>query len=113
MFVQVTWVPHMWLRAMSPAKLRHFLDKGPSLDLVTDESLAAKGDEIAEPTIARVMEEDDRVHGRKSFTHHPKTGELEDNGPEPDVNAESSIPVAWKVNRPSCICCWPKSAVDR
>ena len=100
-------MPHKWLLAMSPMKLKHFLDKGPSLDLITDESLAAKGDDIAEPTISRVMEEDDRVHGQKRSTHQLTTGKLEDDGPAPDLNGEASIPVAWKVKRPSCIFCWP------
>lgn len=99
--IQAIWVPHAWLLAVLSAgasKLKYFLEAGPVLDLITDETLAAKGDDIAEPTIARVMEDDDRVHGQKSSTHHHSTaGEWAGHGPAPDVNAEASIPDAWRV----------------
>ncbi len=98
LLLQVAWVPHAWLIPMVHQKLKNFLEKGPSLDLVTDETLAAKGDDMVEPNIARVMEEDDRVHGQKTSTHHATAGEWEGHGPAPDVNAESSIPMAWRVS---------------
>ncbi len=85
---------------MSSQKLRFFLERGPSLDLVTDEALAARGDELSEPTIARVMEEDDRVHGQKT-SHHAHGAEWAGQGPAPDMNAEAAIPMAWRVSR-SC-----------
>ncbi|ORY30527.1 SNF2 family N-terminal domain-domain-containing protein [Naematelia encephala] len=96
-FRHVTWVPHSWLQILSPTRLRHFLEKGPSLDLVTDETLAARGDDMIQPTIARITEEDDLVKGRKGRGHHTIKDEWEGHGPPPDVNAESSIPVEWKT----------------
>ena len=97
---QITWVPHAWLLANSGAKLKNFLEKGPTLDLITDESLRALGDDVEQPTIARVMEEDDRVHGQKSSAHHSAAEERgwEGHGPAPDVNAETAIPLAWSVS---------------
>jgi hypothetical protein len=106
--LQVTWVPHAWLLAQTAQKLKHFLEKGPSLDLVTDETLAARGDDIPQPTIVRVMEEDDRVRGEKGHTHHPHVhepgqegkDEWRGGGPAPDAMAESGIPIAWSVRLP-------------
>ena len=90
-------MPHVWLLATSAAKLRNFLDKGPALNFVTDETLAAKGDEMDRPTIANVMEEDDRIHGEKGRSHHPTAGEWEGHGPAPDANATANITIAWSV----------------
>lgn len=96
--VQATWVPHPWLLANAPAKLKNFIIKGPSLDLVTDETLAARGDDMAAPTIANLMHEADKTP--RSPTHHKHgsaSGGHIGGGPPPDVDAENSIPVAWKV----------------
>jgi hypothetical protein len=94
---KVTWVPHAWLLACAQQRLRNFLEKGPMLDLITDGTLAARGDDIAEPTIARVLEEDDKIHGMEGKTHHAH-GQWEGHGPAPDVNAEASIPSEWSVS---------------
>ena len=86
--------------AASPQKLRNFLEKGPSLDLITDETLAARGDDMEAPTIARIMEEDDRVHGTQHERHSGRqtaADEWEGTGPPPDVNGYASIPTEWKV----------------
>ena len=79
-------------------KLRNFLEKGPMLDLITDETLAAKGDEITRPTIANVLDESEDVSRRTGGSKTAKdawTG----HGPPPDVDAENSIPQEWKVSR--------------
>lgn len=87
---------------MAPQRLKNFLIKGPSLDLITDETLAARGDDIADPTIAKVLEEDDQVNGKKSASRHAHAREAENvwkgGGPPPDTNAEASIPVEWSVS---------------
>lgn len=69
------------------------------MEFVTDETLAARGDDIAEPTIARVMEEDDQVQGRGGRGHHRHEVDPQKD-PEIglDVNAESSIPIEWSVS---------------
>lgn len=50
------------------------------------------------PTIADLMKEADG----SSKTDHHRTGDQKDKwkggGPPPDVDAENSIPVAWKVS---------------
>lgn len=71
------------------------------LDLITDETLAAKGDEMEAPTIANVLDEADR-----SNAHHPTGDKAQDDwvagGPAPDVDGASSLPPAWSVSfRPS------------
>ncbi|EIW67468.1 hypothetical protein TREMEDRAFT_40234, partial [Tremella mesenterica DSM 1558] len=96
-FRHATWVPHTWLLTAAPQKLRHFLEKGPSLDLITDETLAAKGDEMEQPTIARVLDEDDKVHGSQVHSHHQPGNEWVGHGPPPDVNGFESIPNEWKT----------------
>jgi hypothetical protein len=102
-------VPHAWLLSQAAQKLRNFLEKGPSLDLVTDETLAARGDDIAQPTIARVLEEDDKVRaGAKLHGHghaHKEEDEWKGGGPPPDANAESGLDVAWSVSRCRCHFC--------
>ena len=94
---QVTWVPHAWLLANSTARLRNFLEKGPSLDLITDETLAAKGDEMEAPTIANVLDEADRANA-----HHHTGDKAKDDwiagGPPPDVDGAGSLPPAWSVS---------------
>lgn len=96
-------MPHAWLLSQAAQKLRNFLEKGPSLDLVTDETLAARGDDITQPTIARVLEEDDKVRaGAKVHGHghaHKEEDEWKGGGPPPDANAESGLDVAWSVSR--------------
>jgi len=94
---QVTWVPHAWILANSPARLKNFLIKGVTLDLITDETLAAKGDEMDAPTIANVLDEADRA----DTTHHTGIKSKDDwvaGGPPPDVDGESSLPSAWSVS---------------
>lgn len=52
---------------------------------------------MAAPTIANIMEEAD---GASKSSHH-RPGDKKDTwrggGPPPDVDADNSIPVAWKV----------------
>jgi hypothetical protein len=100
---QATWVPHAWLLATTGQKLRNFLDKGVQLDLITDESLAAKGDDMEAPTVAKVLDEEDLMNrdgaGRKSKAHHHVEVNVYGRGPPPDVNGESSIPNAWRVSQ--------------
>ncbi|WWC96240.1 hypothetical protein V866_003107 [Kwoniella sp. B9012] len=103
-FRHVTWVPHPWLQVLSSHRLRHFLEKGPNLDLITDETLAAKGDEMAQPTISKLTAEDDQVPGRKSG-HSLEHGsasqegkkEWKGIGPGPEKDAESSLPIEWST----------------
>lgn len=95
---QATWVPHPWLLANSPARLKNFLTKGPSLDLITDETLAARGDEMAAPTIANLMEEADNASKSGPSRGGGPKDSWRGGGPPPDVDAESSIPPAWKVS---------------
>lgn len=93
----MTWVPHPWMQTGAPGKLRHFLEKGPQLNLVTDETLAARGDEMVNPTIANVLDAEEgpsQSHSR----HDHKKNEWEGHGPAPDVNAVSSIPQEWRVS---------------
>jgi hypothetical protein len=98
---QVTWVPHPWLLAAAAPKLRNFLEKGPSLNLITDETLAARGDDMAEPTISNLMQEADAANGGPQASQHTgdkARGAWVAAGPAPDVEAESSIPTAWSVS---------------
>lgn len=96
---QATWVPHPWILANSAPRLKNFLIKGPSLDLVTDETLAARGDDMAAPTIADLMDEADNAGNQAA---HHRNGQSKDAwrgaGPPPDVEAQMSIPPAWKVS---------------
>lgn len=93
---------------MAPQKLRHFLDKGPVLDLITDSTLAAKGDEMTSPTIAKVMSsqqdaEEATVEGQSRSHHHSHAAEGGDevwpgSGPAPDRDAKTGLPIAWSVS---------------
>lgn len=103
--MQATWVPHPWLRALSPQRLRNFLEKGPVLDLVTDETLAAKGDVMDVPTIANVMEQVEAAQGTSK--HAAATMGIEGDrnvwkggGPPPDRKAKEGLPIAWSVSAP-------------
>jgi hypothetical protein len=103
---QVTWVPHQWLLAAASQKLRNFLETGPNLDLITDETLAARGDDMADPTISNLMDEADKSNGGAQHLVH--TGDKGKDawiaaGPAPDVDGTSSIPIAWSV---SCLHRW-------
>ena len=90
-FRHATWVPHNWLKVTAMMKLRNFLEKGPQLALITDETLAARGDDMAHPTIANIHEAETSKAGCNR--EEAKTG-----GPPPDVNAEASIPEEWRVS---------------
>ncbi|WWC62726.1 uncharacterized protein I303_105323 [Kwoniella dejecticola CBS 10117] len=98
-FRHATWVPHPWIQMLSPQKLRNFLEKGPNLDLITDETLAAKGDEMAQPTIANLTAADNQASGRKGHGAEHGTDKKEWNwlGPGPDVDAEKSLPIEWST----------------
>ena len=65
-FRQVEWVPHAWLRATYPARLRGFLTKGPSIDISPE-----TGEEV-----------DDQDH-------------LESFGLAPNPDGISKIPKEW------------------
>lgn len=86
--------------AVAPQKLRNFIEKGPQLDLVTDDTLAAKGDEMVAPTITAVMEEHEAT-----MRHHREKDDLETKWeghcPPLDVDAQANLSVAWSV---SCCC---------
>ena len=89
-------MPHQWLQVIAPQKLRRFLLQGPLLNLVTDETLAARGDDMAEPTIANVLSEGDDA-GQK---RHARSGdEWKGHGPPPDPNAASGFPQEWSVRQ--------------
>lgn len=88
-FRHVEWVPHAWLSGIAPMKLRRFLEKGPLLDLVTDETLEARGDEVVRPSIADI---DNRAHGKD--VHHEKgVGLIVD----AEEDAESGLPILWST----------------
>ncbi|WVN90608.1 uncharacterized protein L203_105849 [Cryptococcus depauperatus CBS 7841] len=81
-FRHVTWVPHNWLQSLAPTKLKRFLEKGPILNLITDESLAASD-------------------GLDNFTIEGVLG-MEDNDDEtvdvkPEEDAEMSLPILWST----------------
>nr|XP_019045482.1 hypothetical protein I302_05872 [Kwoniella bestiolae CBS 10118]OCF24412.1 hypothetical protein I302_05872 [Kwoniella bestiolae CBS 10118] len=103
-FRHVSWVPHPWLQVLSRQKLQNFLEKGPNLDLITDETLAAKGDEMAQPTISNLTAEDDQISGRKSGHALEHGSNAQDGkkewkgiGPGPEKDAESSLPIEWNT----------------
>jgi hypothetical protein len=100
---------------MSPAKLRHFLDKGPVLDLITDSTLAAKGDEMVSPTITKVMNshlDSERAEEQDiGRSHHASVaaggGEAgwAGSGPAPDREAKTGLPLAWSVSQDPLVRC--------
>ncbi|KAL7423006.1 hypothetical protein Q5752_002304 [Cryptotrichosporon argae] len=95
-FRHLSWVPHPWMQATTQQKLKRFLEKGVLLDVVTNETLAAKGDVMAAPTIAAVLDDAEPVverHGKKDAVKD----EWEGHGPAPDPDAEANIPVAWST----------------
>jgi hypothetical protein len=87
--------------------IRKFLLEGPKLDLVTDETLAAKGDSMAAPTISNVLEEADAAAAARQSRHAPPVEGQKGKkawlgaGPGPEVDAESGLPVEWSVSRAS------------
>lgn len=94
-FRHLNWVPHAWLLSINGAKLRNFIQKGPQLDLVTNETLAAKGDEMSAPTIRDIMDEEPQQR-------RPRDGDAVEekwwgHGPPPDADAENSIPLDWST----------------
>jgi len=90
-FRHATWVPHNWLKVTTMQKLRNFLEKGPQLTLITDETLAARGDDMAHPTIAN-------IHEAESSESVRDRDAANSGGPPADVNAEASIPEEWRVS---------------
>lgn len=94
----MSWVPHLWLRVLADQRLRHFLKKGPLLDLITDETLAARGDEMSVPTISRVLTDAAEEQSGHSRSRQALKGVRTDLGPPPDVDAENSIPDLWSVS---------------
>jgi hypothetical protein len=68
------------------------------LDLITDETLAAKGDDMAAPTIANLLGEADRVNGHNRHTGDKDKDGWVGGGPAPDVDGEGSLPIAWSVS---------------
>lgn len=101
-FRHVTWVPHTWLLTSAPQKLKNFLEKGPMLDLVTDETLAARGDDMENPTIANVLGNEDSTETQGHPRHDTNKNEWDGHGPAPDIHAESSIPQEWRVSLVAC-----------
>ena len=95
-------MPHPWILTLAPQRLRNFLENGPSLDLVTGETLAVKGDEMVRPTLATMSPEDDQIQGgtSKREGHHGAQAKAkwEGYGPEPEPDAESAIPTEWHVS---------------
>ncbi|KAE8538898.1 hypothetical protein D1P53_005266 [Cryptococcus gattii VGV] len=91
-FRHVTWVPHAWLSAIAPMKLRRFLEKGPILDLVTDETLEAKGDDMVMPSIADI--DNLATLDEKRDVDRGKGVELIVDAEE---DAESGLPVLWSL----------------
>ncbi|ADV21994.1 pol II transcription elongation factor [Cryptococcus gattii E566] len=91
-FRHVTWVPHTWLSAIAPMKLRRFLEKGPILDLVTDETLEAKGDDMVMPSIADI--DNLATLDEKRDVGRGKRVELIVDAEE---DAESGLPVLWST----------------
>ena len=79
--------------------MKNFLVKGATLDLITDESLAAKGDDMAAPTIANLLDEADRANGPNHHTGDKIKDGWVGGGPPPDVEGESSLPIAWSVSQ--------------
>lgn len=71
-------------------KLKRFLEKGPLLDLVTDETLEAKGDEMIRPSIAGI---DKLAHGKD--VNREKGVELI---VDAEDDAESGLPILWSVS---------------
>ncbi|WOO77567.1 Chromodomain-helicase-DNA-binding protein 4 [Vanrija pseudolonga] len=82
-FRHVVWAPHPWVYKVSPPKLKNFVEKGPALNLITDETLATFGDTMEAPTIANVLEASER-----DKKHH---------GVPPDPEAAESLPIAWST----------------
>lgn len=74
-------------------KLRRFLEKGPILDLVTDETLEAKGDDMVMPSIADI--DNLATLDEKRDVGHGKGVELIVDAEE---DAESGLPVLWSVS---------------
>lgn len=97
-FRHLAWVPHTWLLVVNANKLRHFLERGARLDLVTDSTLAAKGDQMAAPTIMDVLDDAEEQHGRHFGEQTGLEAKWEGHGPPPDDNAEESIPMDWSVS---------------
>lgn len=73
-------------------KLRRFLEKGPILDLVTDETLEAKGDDMVMPSIADI---DNLATLEKGDVDRGKGVEWIVDAEE---DAESGLPVLWSVS---------------
>ncbi|WVQ83032.1 hypothetical protein IAT38_005170 [Cryptococcus sp. DSM 104549] len=105
-FRHVTWVPHAWLATTTSQKLARFLLKGALLDLVTNDTLAARGDDMEKPTIASVLGEDadegdDWYRGQTGpgagkGAPGEETGWV-GGGPPPDPEAEAGLPTAWST----------------
>lgn len=89
---------------MNASRLRTFLLKGPNLDLITDETLAAKGDSMAAPTISAVLQEADEKEAARQSRHAPPAegkrakGQWLGEGPGPEVDAMAGLPIEWSVS---------------
>ncbi|KAA1471579.1 hypothetical protein DENSPDRAFT_799677 [Dentipellis sp. KUC8613] len=87
------WVPHGWLSAKSPQKLRHFLLHGSSVELlseaVKDEEVA---NDVAEGGVGKDVEE-------STDSSLKPDGPLRETGYslDPIPDAERRIPPAWKT----------------
>lgn len=93
-FRHLNWVPHSWLLGVQNLKLRNFIHKGPQLDLVTNDTLAAKGDEMSAPTIQDVMADETQLRHRELDAVEAR---WLGHGPPPDAGAEANIPIDWST----------------
>ncbi|WWD18597.1 hypothetical protein CI109_103050 [Kwoniella shandongensis] len=96
-FRHVTWVPHTWLQTTGMAKLRNFLVKGPNLDVVTDETLAARGDDMEQPTIANVLQVEDTASGSSRPQKHGEQGKPDWVGTGPGPEPDARLPIEWST----------------
>jgi len=84
------WVPHMWLVSTHPAKLRNFLAKGSTVDLLAEPAIGEAKDTESELTFEVAEDEsvDSQIKTEARASVLPS---------DPIPDAELKIPLAWKT----------------
>ncbi|KAL4070788.1 hypothetical protein J3A83DRAFT_4245468 [Scleroderma citrinum] len=92
---RIQWVPHMWLVSTYIAKLKHFLDTGPKVELLEEPVVTVDGMEIDrdEPGPQAITFES--ADNADNIVQRRIKAEM--SSPQPLKDAQLRIPLAWKT----------------
>ncbi|GBE77743.1 hypothetical protein SCP_0106250 [Sparassis crispa] len=89
-YKRTQWVPHMWLLAMQPARLKNFLHGGSNVQLLPEVVNEVEASKDEEPSAFEIGGEASR-----DVSVHPEPRVMSALDPDPD--AQRKVPPAWKT----------------